>query len=44
VRAETPEPDAGSPQPLPPEIAELIKKAGGIDALRAVLERADGNG
>jgi hypothetical protein len=44
VRAETPEPDAGSPQPLPPEIAELIKKAGGIEALRAVLERAGGNG
>ena len=43
VRRETPEPDADSPQPLPPEIAELIKKAGGVEALRAVLERHGGN-
>jgi hypothetical protein len=31
------------PAPLPPEIAELVKKAGGIDALRAALERSQGN-
>jgi hypothetical protein len=44
VRRETPNPDADSPQPLPPEIAELIKKAGGIEALRAMLEHNGGNG
>lgn len=42
IRREAPGTDA--PQPLPPEIAELIKKAGSIEALRAALERGGGSG
>lgn len=35
--------DKEEPAPLPPEIAELVKKAGSIEALRAALERSQNN-
>jgi hypothetical protein len=34
------EPPQGSPPALPPEIAELVAKAGGLEALREAVERA----
>jgi hypothetical protein len=34
----------GAPGALPPEIAELIAKAGGLDALRAAVEQAQDRG
>lgn len=34
----------GAPAALPPEIAELIAKAGGLDALRAAVEQAQSRG
>lgn len=33
----------GAPAPLPPEIAELVARAGGLEGLRAAVDRAAGD-
>lgn len=44
VPRQAPSEGEGSPAPLPPEVAELIKRAGGIEGLRALLDRQSGGG